>query len=113
MATRKKQTRRTVRKRATRKATPTAAATPVTQPPVVEAAPPIVERQMKSIWYMVGLVLTSMGALIFLTGIYLAFDPSSVKVAMGHLQPDLWWGAVMLVVGSVFIFTHRNKTHEV
>jgi hypothetical protein len=70
-----------------------------------------VEKQMKSIWFMVGLVLLTMGGLIFLTGIYYFIEPSQTPTAMSHLQPDLWWGAVMALAGGTFVFTHRNKTH--
>ncbi len=113
MAPKKKHARRTVRKHVARTTAPVAVAAPPAPPPVVHAAPAPPDKQMKSIWYMVGLVLAAMGALIFATGIYLAVEPPGARIAMSHLQPDLWWGAVMFVVGGVFIFTHRNKTHAV
>jgi hypothetical protein len=26
---------------------------------------------------------------------------------MARLRPNLWWGAVMMLAGAIFVFTHR------
>jgi hypothetical protein len=65
------------------------------------------QKPMKPIWYFVGLVLMSMGGLVFLTGIYiLAFGIKHTTVLAG-LHPNVWWGAFMIVVGGIFFF--KNK----
>ncbi len=113
MAKKKSAPRRKARKPA-RRPVPATVAAPVPQPAPVQAAPAAsAVGQMKSIWYMVGLVLLAMGGLIFATGVYLLIEPSSTMTSMSHLQPDLWWGAVMVVFGGIFVVTHRNKTHAV
>ncbi len=108
MAKKKTSPRRMTRKPVAHRAPAPAAVPPLAPPPV--AAPQVTPAgpQMKSIWFMVGLVLVSMGALIFLTGAYLLVDPSSKSTTMSHLQPDLWWGAVMVVAGLIFFLTNRK-----
>ncbi len=65
------------------------------------------EKKMKPIWYFVGLVLLSMGSLVFLTGIYiLAFGVAQTTVLAG-LHPNIWWGALMVAVGAVFFLKNR------
>ncbi len=68
-------------------------------------------KQMKSIWYLVGLMLLAMGAIITLTGAYHLVSPPETSKVMGHLHPDLWWGMLMVVVGLIFFFGGRNRGH--
>lgn len=68
-------------------------------------------QQMKSIWYLVGLMLLVMGAIIALTGAYQLVNPPETQTVMGHLHPDLWWGVLMVVVGLIFFFGGRNRGH--
>ena len=63
---------------------------------------------MKPIWYFVGLILSVIGLIILLTGIYLLVSPSQSKPVLGELHPDIWWGAIMLIVGVFFILRNRN-----
>jgi hypothetical protein len=65
---------------------------------------------MKSIWYFVGLVLLAMGAVVLAAGlVQLGAAPSTI---LGHLRPNLWWGAVMIAAGGVLYGAHRGKVHE-
>jgi|YelNatPaOPRAMG01_1025707.scaffolds.fasta_scaffold00001_211 hypothetical protein len=59
--------------------------------------------RMKSIWYFVGWVLLSMGAVILVAGLYNLSSPGRVKTVLAELHPDLWWGAFMAVSGVLFI----------
>jgi len=77
-------------------------------PPPAEGA--VSEKKMKPIWYMVGLVLLSMGTIIFLAGIYYLVNPPPVRTTTAHLQPNIWWGALMMAVGGFFVFTNRKAT---
>src|SRR5512135_1568271 len=109
-------------KKMTKKAKPGArkrapVATDPAQPPLAHAEPtppslpaPPVQEKMVTIWYLVGLVLTSMGSLVFLTGVYYLAKPEEVHTVLAHLHPNLWWGAIMLIGGITFILTNRRAT---
>ncbi len=65
--------------------------------------------QMKSIWYLVGLLLLAMGTVITVTGIVQFFNPPETTTVLSHLHPGLWWGLVMLAAGAAFFFGGRNR----
>ena len=60
-------------------------------------------KQMKPIWFFVGLILLIDGGIIFVTGIYLYLNPESVKTAMAHTYPNLWWGGIMMFFGVLLM----------
>ena len=65
---------------------------------------------MKPIWYFVGLLLLIMGTIVLAAGLYtLVYPPPEHKV-LEQLHPDLWWGAVMMLSGVVFLLLNRKKT---
>ncbi|MGB2868984.1 MAG: hypothetical protein WBD36_11070 [Bacteroidota bacterium] len=59
--------------------------------------------EMKSIWYFVGVMLTVMGSLIFLSSAYDLFQSIPQKTVLAGLHPGLWWSILMVVAGIVFI----------
>jgi hypothetical protein len=63
------------------------------------------ESSMKSIWYLVGLVLVVIGALVSLGGV---IEPRPIT-RLGELRPALWWGAVVFVSGVLFLWTDRRR----
>ncbi len=65
---------------------------------------------MKSIWYFVGLLLTVLGTIVTLSGIYLLVRPPAEPKILSHLHPDLFWGLFMLAFGLTFTFLNRGKT---
>lgn len=67
---------------------------------------------MKPIWYFVGLILLIMGALIFLTGIYSLVYPPQSQVVLGEKHPDIWWGALMVIVGLIYVLKNRKVKIE-
>jgi amino acid transporter len=67
---------------------------------------------MKSIWYFVGLLMTIMGVIISISGVYSLINPPAEQKIFSHLHPDLWWGLVMLVFGLFFALLNRRKTVE-
>ncbi len=61
------------------------------------------ETKMLSIWFFVGLMLTVLGVIITLTGVYYIFSPDSNTAVLAHLNPSLWWGIIILVAGLLFL----------
>jgi hypothetical protein len=67
-------------------------------------------KKMKPIWYFVGLMLLAMGAVVIASGIYHYLNPGTTKTVLADLHPDLWWGAVMIVAGAIFLLVNRKVT---
>jgi hypothetical protein len=63
---------------------------------------------MKPIWYFVGLILLSMGSIIFLSGLYHLFSPSEMHTVLAETHPDVWWGAVMVLFGGTMFLKTRK-----
>lgn len=63
---------------------------------------------MKSIWYFVGLMLLVMGGLVLLAGLIELFSPSARQTVLAEIHPGIWWGAVMIVAGTIFFLKNRK-----
>jgi hypothetical protein len=63
---------------------------------------------MRPIWYFVGLILSVMGIIIEVNGIYFLINPSAEKKVLSYLHPDIWWGGVMIIMGLIFILKNKN-----
>ncbi|MGA2644508.1 MAG: hypothetical protein ABSF15_07320 [Candidatus Sulfotelmatobacter sp.] len=60
---------------------------------------------MVSIWFFIGISLAVNGALILATGIYqLVNPPVNPGIVLFNLHANVWWGAVLLVVGLIYLF---------
>ena len=57
--------------------------------------------KMLPIWFFVGLMLVVLGIIVTSTGINYLFNPQD-KTVLAHLNPNLWWGAIILVLGLLF-----------
>ncbi len=55
-----------------------------------------------SIWFFVGVSLLVNGALIFGVGVWEWFYPPANPVVLFRLHANLWWGAVLLVLGILY-----------
>lgn len=55
-----------------------------------------------SIWFFTGLCLGVNGLLIFAWGIYELMNPPAEKVVLYDLHANVWWGAVLLILGLFF-----------
>ena len=55
-----------------------------------------------SIWFFTGLCLGVNGALILATGIYELVQPPANPVVLSNLHANVWWGAVLLILGVFF-----------
>ena len=64
---------------------------------------------MKSIWFLVGLLLTIMGGIVAASGIYSLIRPPAQPKIFSHLHADLWWGLFMLLFGLSFTLWGRTN----
>lgn len=55
-----------------------------------------------SIWFFIGVSLAVNGAVIFATGIYELLSPPETKVVLYELHANVWWGAVLLILGVIY-----------
>ncbi len=68
------------------------------------------QKEMKSIWYFVGLVLITMGGLVLIAGVVDMISPPARITVLAELHTSLWWGLIMLVVGVIFFLSSRKRT---
>jgi hypothetical protein len=64
---------------------------------------------LKTIWYLVGIVITVMGGLVLLAAIIDLFSSDPAKTVLADLYPGLWWGAIMVITGLIFLFMNKGK----
>lgn len=65
------------------------------------------------IWFFIGALLFLYGVLITGAGIYHLVNPPPQQIALAELHSDLWWGVLLLVLGSVYFIRFwpwRNQT---
>jgi hypothetical protein len=55
-----------------------------------------------SIWFFIGISLAVNGAVIFTRGIYELVSPPEHQVVLYNLHANVWWGAVLLILGLFF-----------
>jgi hypothetical protein len=60
---------------------------------------------MVAIWFFIGISLAVNGALILAAGIYqLVNPPVDSTVVLFNVHANVWWGALLLVIGLVYCF---------
>jgi len=65
-----------------------------------------------SIWFFTGLCLGVNGLLIFASGIYELTNPPAEKVVLYDLHANIWWGALMAVLGAIYCWRYApSKTN--
>jgi FtsH-binding integral membrane protein len=69
-------------------------------------------KEMKPIWYFVGLMLSAMGIVVLAAGIANYLNPPARATILSHLHPALWWGMVMIIVGLIYFFSNRHSKAE-
>jgi O-antigen/teichoic acid export membrane protein len=69
-------------------------------------------KQMKPIWYFVGLMLSAMGVVVLLAGIANYISPPPRLTVLHQLHPELWWGLIMIIAGLLFFFLNRKPKGE-
>ena len=55
------------------------------------------------IWLFIGLLLIVYGVLIMGEGMWELFVPPAHTVALAELRAGIWWGALMLILGGIFV----------
>ncbi len=63
------------------------------------------ERKAISIWYFIGLLTLIFGVLVLGAGIGELSSPS--PVVMSDLHIGIWWGAFLIVVGTLYVYFFR------
>jgi FtsH-binding integral membrane protein len=69
-------------------------------------------KEMKPIWYFVGLMLSAMGAVVLIAGVANYLSPPARQTVLSQLHPELWWGVVMIAAGLLFFFMNRKSKTE-
>lgn len=67
------------------------------------------------IWFFIGVALLVNGALILGAGLYELVRPPQNPVVLHELHANIWWGAVLLIVGAVYcrrFAPSRGKNQE-
>ena len=54
------------------------------------------------IWFFIGISLLVNGILIVGAGVWEIFHPPANPVVLFHLHANVWWGAVLLLLGIVY-----------
>ena len=63
---------------------------------------------MVSIWFFIGISLLVNGALILAAGIFeLVNPPANPSVVLFSLHANVWWGAILFVVGAFYTLHFR------
>jgi hypothetical protein len=65
------------------------------------------EKHFIPIWFFIGITLLAYGILIAGTGIYGLFSPPAHPVTLAELHAGIWWGALLLVVGTFYCYRFR------
>lgn len=62
-----------------------------------------------SIWFFIGLLLTSYGILITGSGLYELAVPLAHPPVLAELHAGIWWGAVLLAIGLFYLIRFFPK----
>jgi len=62
-----------------------------------------------SIWFFIGISLLVNGALILGAGIWELVRPPVEHVVLYNLHANVWWGALMLIVGIFYCERFRPR----
>jgi uncharacterized membrane protein HdeD (DUF308 family) len=57
-----------------------------------------------SIWFFVGLLLFIYGILILGAGLWAFVSPPAQTVVLAELHAAIWWGALLLVAGVLYLW---------
>jgi hypothetical protein len=64
-------------------------------------------KNMISIWFFVGALLTAYGVLILIAGVSGEVAAGGREVVMPGLHLQIWWGIGLLIMGLVYLIRFR------
>jgi hypothetical protein len=65
-------------------------------------------RNLISIWFFIGVLVLVYGVIILGAGLF-ASPPEDRRVVLYELRADLWWGALMTILGLIYTLKFRPK----
>ena len=65
-----------------------------------------------SIWFFVGLLLLAYGVLILGASVFEVYAPAGRQVVLGELHVGIWWGALLIVLGYVYIHLYHPRRYR-
>ena len=65
-----------------------------------------------SIWFFTGVLLLAYGIMIIGAGIYGVSHPAEHPVVLANLHIDIWWGAVLTIVGVFYCWKFAPSGKE-
>ncbi len=67
------------------------------------------KEQQIPIWFFIGAIVLIYGVLITGTGIlnWLSPPPAAERVALWQLHTDLWWGLLLLAIGTFYVLKFK------
>jgi hypothetical protein len=60
-----------------------------------------------SIWFFIGVLLTTYGALIAAYGVYELISGTLANVVLANLHAPVWWGGLMFLLGLFYTIKFR------
>ena len=64
-------------------------------------------RHIIPVWFFVGVMLLAYGVLILASGLAEWSHPS--HTVLSELHAPVWWGALLTIVGAVYVLSFRPK----
>jgi hypothetical protein len=61
-----------------------------------------------SVWFFIGLLLTAYGIIILGDGL-VEFNSPPPNVVLSNLHAPVWWGALLLIIGLVYLIRSYPK----
>jgi len=65
-----------------------------------------------SIWFFIGMLLGIYGILILSAGINEMLHPSEYLVKMAYLHAGIWWGALLIILGLIYLIKFAPRKTE-
>jgi len=62
------------------------------------------------IWFFIGVLLLAYGVIILGVGVYHLFHPPFQPVELHELHADIWWGAILLILGLFYSIKYRPSS---
>jgi len=66
-------------------------------------------KQMISVWFFIGCLLSLYGFLIFSAGLLSPLGRPAHQEAVSQLHLPIWWGVVMIALGLAYVIRFRPR----